>query len=81
MSSENTNTLDQFDFSLEETWPQNLSRVKAHLESIDCACAKILFDNIALLLSDDVSARRNFNQKVFDAINAAAEIEIGAGIE
>ena len=81
MSSENTNTLEQFDFSLGENWLENLSRVKAHLESVDSDCARVLFDNIDLLLSDDVSARRDFNQKVFEAIKEAAQIEISAGIE
>lgn len=71
----------QFDFSLDEDWPENLARLKAHLEAIDPECAKILFDNLDVLQSDDANARRDFNQKVFQAVTAAAQAEIDGGAD
>ena len=71
--------LKQFDFSIDEDWFHNLSRAKAHLEALDPECAKVLFDNLAVLLSDDVNARRDFNQKVFEAVKASALVEIEEG--
>lgn len=68
-----------FDFSPTETWDQNLARLKEYLESLDPECAEIFFSHLALLQSDDVNARRDFNQKVFEAIEAAADIDIMAG--
>lgn len=69
----------QFDFSLDEDWPQNLARLKAHLEAIDPESAKMLFDNLMALQSDDANARRDFNQKVLEAVAAAAQAEIDGG--
>ena len=69
----------KFEFSMEEDWLHNLSRAQAHLEALDSACAKILFDNLAALLSDDANARRDFNQKVVAAVKAAAQSEIEKG--
>lgn len=71
--------LKQLDFSIDEDWFHNLSRARAHLEMVDSDCAKILFDNLAALLSDDVNSRRDFNQKVFEAVEAAALLEIEEG--
>lgn len=67
-----------FDFSLDEDWPKNLERLKAHLEAGDAECAKILFDTLAVLEADDNNARRDFNQKVLEALEAAAQVEIDA---
>jgi hypothetical protein len=69
----------QFDFSLDENWSQNLVRLKDYLESLDSECTKMLFDNLAVLQSDDTNARRDFNQAVFEAIKAAAQAEIDGG--
>lgn len=65
-----------FDFSLNEDWTTNIDRLKTSLEAVDSVCTKILFDNIATLDSTDNNARRDFNQKVLDALNAAAQAEI-----
>ena len=67
---------EQFDFSFDEDWPQNLQRLKQHLEALDPECAEMLFDNLATLQSDDANARRDFNQKVFEAVFAAGQTEI-----
>lgn len=67
-----------FDFSLDEDWPKNIERLKAHLESGDAACAKILFDNLAALEGGNNNARRDFNQKVLEALEVAAQAEIDA---
>jgi septation ring formation regulator EzrA len=68
-----------FDFSLSETWGQNLDRLKTHLESIDSECAAVFFAHLTALQSDDSNARRDFNQQVFEAIEAASEAEITVG--
>ncbi|MCM2438510.1 hypothetical protein HGO34_02105 [Agrobacterium vitis] len=67
-----------FDFSLDEDWSTNIGRLKAHLETIDAECAKILFDNLAILETGDNNARRDFNQKVLEALEAAAQAEIAS---
>lgn len=69
---------DSFDFSLDENWSINIGRLKVHLEAVDAACAKILFDNLAVLETGDINARRDFNQKVLEALEAAAQAEIDA---
>ena len=66
----------EFDFSLDRDWSQNLERLKAFLEARDPECTKILFDNLATLQSDETNARRDFNQKVFQAVTKAAQAEI-----
>lgn len=65
-----------FDFSLEEDFAENAERLKAHLSSIDPQCAEILFDHIAILRGEDSNARRDFNQKVLEALEAAAQTEL-----
>lgn len=65
-----------FDFSLDEDWPKNIQRLKTHLGSVDAECAKILFDNLAVLETGDNNARRDFNQKVLESLEAAAQVEI-----
>lgn len=69
----------EFDFSLDKDWSQNLERLKAYLEALDPECAKFLFDNLATLQSDETNARRDFNQKVFEAVTTAAQTEIDRG--
>ncbi|HME81886.1 MAG TPA: hypothetical protein VKF82_07390 [Candidatus Eremiobacteraceae bacterium] len=71
----------QFSFSLDENWSQNLERLKAHLEALDPECAKMLFDNLATLQSDDTNTRRDFNQKVFEPMTTAAQAEIDGRAE
>ncbi|PDS61809.1 hypothetical protein CO653_30910 [Rhizobium anhuiense] len=65
-----------FDFSLEEDWSTNIGQLRAHLETVDAECAKILFENLAILEAGDNNARRDFNQKVLEALEVAAEAEI-----
>ena len=67
-----------FDFSLDDDWPDNIERLKTHLEAVDRECAKILFDNLSVLAIEDNNARRDFNQKVLKALEAAAQAEIDA---
>jgi hypothetical protein len=67
-----------FDFSADEDLPTNVGRLKAYLESVDAECARALFDNLAVLDSNDSNARRNFNQKILEALEAAAQVEIDA---
>lgn len=69
---------EQFNFSLDEDWPTNIRRLKVHLEVIDDACARILFENLAILETDGNNARRDFNQKVLEALESAAQAEIDA---
>ena len=64
------------DFSLDETWDQNLARLKVHLEGMDVDCAKLLFDNLGILSADDGNARRDFNRKVLAALESLADAEI-----
>jgi hypothetical protein len=67
-----------FDFSLDENWSKNIERLKAYLKSIDAECAEILFANLAVLETGDNNARRDFNQKVLEILEAAAQAEIDA---
>jgi hypothetical protein len=67
-----------FDFSLDEDLALNTARLKAHLETLDQECAKILFDNFSVLDAGD-NGRREFNGKVLAALQAAAQEEIKAG--
>jgi len=69
---------NSFDFAIGEDWQKNIERLKAHLEAVDAECAKILFDNLAVLETGDNNARRDFNQKVLEALEAAAQAEIDA---
>lgn len=71
----------QFDFSLDEDWSQNLERLRAHLEAIDPECAKFLLDNLATLQLDGSNARRDFNLQVFEAVATAAQAEIDRGAD
>lgn len=70
-----TNT---FEFSDGEDLPTNVGRLRNYLESLDAECAKILFDNLIVLESGDNNARRNFNQKILEALEAAAQAELDA---
>lgn len=67
---------DEFKFSFDEHWEENLRRLREQLEAIDPACAKMLFDNIEMFVSEDSNARRNFNAAILAALDAAAEAEI-----
>jgi hypothetical protein len=70
--------LVSFDFSLDEDWSTNIGKLKAHLETVDAECAKILFDNLVILETGDSNARRDFNQKILEALEAVAQAEIDA---
>ena len=68
-----------FDFDISETWEENLADLKAHLESQDAECAKLLFDNLAtLMVEDGTTGRRDFNQIILTSLNALADAEIAA---
>ncbi|TXL76440.1 hypothetical protein FHP25_12400 [Vineibacter terrae] len=69
---------NSFDFAIGEDWQKNIERLKAHLEAVDAECAKILFDNLTVLETGDNNARRDFNQKVLEALEVAAQADIDA---
>lgn len=69
---------NSFDFAIGEDWQKNIERLKAHLEAVDAQCAKILFDNLEVLETGDNNARRDFNQKILEALEIAAQAEIDA---
>lgn len=76
MPNEQQTVPPPFDFSLDESWEQNLRRFEQHLVLSDPECAQIFFDHLATLQSDESNARRDFNQKVFEAIETAVDDEI-----
>ncbi len=67
-----------FEFSDREDLPTNIGRLRKYLESVDAECAAILFNNLLVLESGDNNARRNFNQKILEALDAAAQAELDA---
>jgi hypothetical protein len=66
---------DAFNFSLDDDWPTNIERLRAHLEAMDAECAKVLFDSLPVLERGDGNARREFNQRVLEALEAAARAD------
>ena len=68
---------DIFTFDIDESWEANLAHLKSYLDTQDCECTKILFQNLETLVSSEASnGRRDFNQLVLAALNALAEAEI-----
>lgn len=67
---------DELKFVFDEDWEANLHRLREHLEAIDPACAKMLFDNMEMFVSEDGNARRNFNAAILAALDAAADAEV-----
>lgn len=59
-------------FDAQKSFEENLAAFKAACEGIDADCAKILFDNIAILIKNgaDRDARTLFNAKVKNALEA-----------
>lgn len=59
-------------FDAQESFEVNLAAFKAACEGIDADCAKILFDNIAILIKHgaDRDARTQFNTSVNKALYA-----------
>lgn len=59
-------------FDAQKSFEQNLAAFKAACEGIDADCAKILFNNIAILIKHgaDRDARTLFNTEVKKALNA-----------
>lgn len=67
-------------FKLTNSFNDNLALLKATLEGIDPACAKILFDNIGLLLAEDagVAVRdtvSKFNTAILAELKQSAETD------
>lgn len=60
---------DDFNFSIEDTWENNLQRLKEYLAEIDPDCAEMLFKYLYILEGDSGNARRGFNSKVLDEIS------------
>jgi hypothetical protein len=68
---------DIFTFDIDETWEDNLLRLKGYLETQDSECAELLFESLDTLISNDVvNARRDFNQLILAALHSLAEAEI-----
>lgn len=59
-------------FDAQKSFEENLSVFKAACEEIDADCAKVLFNNIAILIKHgaDRDARTLFNTNVKEALNA-----------
>ncbi|WP_215764653.1 hypothetical protein [Gluconobacter sp. P1D12_c] len=59
-------------FDAQKSFEENLEAFKAACEGIDADCAKILFDNIAILIKHgaDRDARTLFNKEVKKALDA-----------
>ncbi|WP_313198122.1 hypothetical protein [Rhizobium sp.] len=64
-------------FDAKKSFEENLAAYKAACEGIDADCAKILFDNIAVLLEHgaDRDARTLFNTEVKKALEALPVVE------
>ena len=67
-------------FDSQKSFEENLAAFKAACEGIDADCAKILFDNITILIKhgSDRDARTLFNtevKKALDALPAKEEAE------
>lgn len=72
---------DLFSFNIDETWEENLSRLKTYLEGQDEKCAKLLFENLeTLMVEDGTTGRRDFNQAILTALNTLAEAEIAESV-
>ena len=70
---------EELKFAFDEDWDENLRRLRGHLEAIDPICAKMLFDNMELFVSEDSNARRNFNAAILAALDADAEAAADEG--
>lgn len=59
-------------FDAQKSFEDNLATFKAACEGIDADCAKILFDNIGILIKHgaDRDARTLFNSRVKAALDA-----------
>lgn len=64
-------------FDAHKSFEDNLAAFKAACEAIDSDCAKILFDNIDILIEHgaDRSARTIFNANVKAALDALPKAE------
>jgi len=64
-------------FDAGKSFEDNLAAFKAACEAIDSDCAKILFDNIGILIKHgaDRNARSEFNRKVKSALEALPQSE------
>lgn len=60
-----------FVFDAQKSFDENLAAFKAACEALDADCAKILFDNIDILIARgaDRDARSQFNAKVNAALD------------
>lgn len=67
---------EELSFAFDEDWEENQRRLREHLEAIDLVCARMLFDNMDLFVSEDSNARRNFNAAILAALDAAADAEV-----
>lgn len=61
-------------FNAQKSFDENLAAFKTACEALDAECAKILFDNIDILIvhGADREARTQFNAKVNAALEALA---------
>ena len=64
-------------FDVQKSFDENLAIFKAACEELDPECAKILFDNIDILITHgaDRDARSQFNAKVNAALDALPTAE------
>ena len=66
------------DFDTALSFSDNLTRFREEAERIDADCARILFDNLALLVRGDDATRtrqavQEFNQAVLAALDGLSE--------
>lgn len=64
-------------FDAQKSFDENLATFKASCEELDVECAKILFDNIDILITHgaDRDARSRFNAQVNAALSALPTAE------
>lgn len=64
-------------FDAQKSFDENIAAFKKACEELDAECAKILFDNIEILIAHgaDRDARTRFNAKVNAALDALPTAE------
>jgi hypothetical protein len=55
------------EFDPTKSFDEHIAEYRAHLESLDPDCAKILFDNLATLIGDGNPTRVRANRTAFNA--------------
>lgn len=68
---------DAFTFHIDESWEENLARLKDYLNTQDSECTELLFEHLEILMANEgTNSRRDFNQRILTALDTLAEAEI-----